>query len=390
MGDDPAIGAWEPSRGVPLRWTCTDVWQASVALPRDRAVEYKLCVRDVASGETRWIEGYNSRVAPLQETHLNFLMEQPSADAAAGEAAAALPASSALRALPVTRHLHAQLGGWWQPWYWAPELGAADGLVYLADAGAVPLSFDEGIAAAVDMAALLDVRDAAPNGFAGMQAAGEKGSAAEGKKAIKAAAAAGSAGAGASSTPGLATPRVAGVASQLSEAANEWARANPAAAAAARSAAAAGVASAAVAASGGEAALAAMAQPAAEAAALGRIVAFGARNLLFADDRTRFLAAAADRDKLLQLIRDNMAAVGVSDDSDVAAMISRSAADSGLAEFDPLELLSDEAPAEKPKKVKAPSPAAEAEPEALVLPPPPLPEPVAAAAAEAKEPVSVE
>jgi hypothetical protein len=92
-----------------------------------------------------------------------------------------------------------------------------------------------------------------------------------------------------------------------------------------------------------------MAQPAAEAAALGMIVAFGARNLLFADDRKRFLAAAADRDKLLQLIRDNMAAVGVSDDSDVAAMISRSAADSGLGEFDPLELLSDDAPAEKAK-----------------------------------------
>jgi len=346
VGDDPAIGAWDASKGVALRWTNTDVWQASVALPRDRAVEYKLVVRSVASGELRWIDGYNWRVAPLSAAHLRFLVDNP--ESLETGADAALPASSALRALPVTRHLHAQLGGWWQPWYWAAELGSADGLVYLADAGAVPLSFDEGIAAAVDMAALLDVRDAAPNGFAGMQAAGGKGGA-EGKKAVKAAAAAGSAGAGASATPGLATPRVAAVASQLSEAAKEWSRSNPAAAAAARSAAAAGVASAAVAATGGEAALAAMAQPAAEAAALGMIVAFGARNLLFADDRKRFLAAAADRDKLLQLIRDNMAAVGVSDDSDVAAMISRSAADSGLGEFDPLELLSDDAPAEKAK-----------------------------------------
>ena len=353
MGDDAAIGAWDPARGVPLRWTSTDVWQASLALPRDRAVEYKLVRRNCATGELAWVEGYNARVPPLAETHLRFLVEgPPAADAEGAEgapAAMALPASSALRALPVTRHLHRQLGGWWQPWYWAPELGAADGLVYLADAGAVPLSFDEGVTAAVDMASLLDVRDAAPNGFAGLQAAGAGGGA-EGVKAVKAAVAAGSAGAGASATP-LLPPRMAGMASQLGEVAAEWSKANPAAAAAARSAAAAGVASAAVAASGSEAALAALAQPAAEAAALGMIVAFGARNLLYADDRKRFLAAAADRDKLLQLSRDNMAAVGVGGDSDVAAMISKSAADAGLAEFDPLELLNDaEQPAAAPPK----------------------------------------
>jgi hypothetical protein len=175
VGDDAAIGAWDPARGVPLRWTSTDVWQASLALPRDRAVEYKLVRRNCATGELAWVEGYNARVPPLAETHLRFLVQgPPAADAEGAEgapAAMALPASSALRALPVTRHLHRQLGGWWQPWYWAPELGAADGLVYLADAGAVPLSFDEGVTAAVDMASLLDVRDAAPNGFAGMQAA---------------------------------------------------------------------------------------------------------------------------------------------------------------------------------------------------------------------------
>ena len=359
MGDDAAIGAWDPSRGVPLRWTSTDVWQASVALPRDRPVEYKLVRRNVATGALDWVEGYNARLPPLAETHLRFLVEgvpsaaeggSDAAEAAAPPAAMALPASSALRALPVTRHLHRQLGGWWQPWYWAAELGDADGLVYLADAGAVPLSFDEGVTAAVDMASLLDVRDASPNGFAGLQAAGADGGA-EGVKAVKAAVAAGSKGAGASTTPSV-PPRMAGMASQLGEVAAEWSRANPAAAAAARSAAAAGVASAAVAASGSEAALAALAQPAAEAAALGMIVAFGARNLLYADDRKRFLAAAADRDKLLQLIRDNMAAVGVGGDSDVAAMISKSAADAGLAEFDPLELLSDEPPP-LPKKAEA-------------------------------------
>jgi len=362
VGDDPALGAWDPAKGVTLRWSCTDVWQASVALPRDRAVEYKLVRRDTATGELAWVEGYNSRVPPLAETHLRFLVDaQAGADSdspsgAAGEeagpASSSLPVSSALRALPVTRHLHRQLGGWWQPWYWAAELGEADGLVYLADAGAVPLSFDEGVTAAVDMAALLDVRDAKPNGFAGMQAAGKDGGA-EGVKAMRAAVAAGSAGAGASPSPALAPSSPVSLASGLGEAAAEWSRSNPVAAAAARSAAAAGVASAAVAATGGEAALAALAQPAAEAAALGMIVAFGARNLLFAEDRKRFLAAAADRDKLLQLIRDNMALVGVGDDSDVAAFVSRSAAESGLAEFDPLELLRDEPPVAKAKEAEA-------------------------------------
>jgi hypothetical protein len=342
VGSCASLGGWDPSAAVPLRWSGSDVWQASLSLPRDAAVEYKLLRREAATGALHWVEGHNCVIPALAASHL------PPAQPSDPEEPPSSPA-----ALPVTRHLHCTLHGWWQPWYWAPELGAADGLVYLEYPGNVPLSFDEGVAAAVDMAALLDVRDASPNGFAGMQAAaagaaaaaGEDDAGAAGVAALRAAVAAGTDGAGASPSP-PAPPRTEALASALGAAA-EWSRDNPGVAAAARTAAAATAVTAGVTVLGGlgaggaaDAALAALAQPAAEAAALGMLVAFGTRNLLFADDRKRFLAAASSRDKLLQLIKDNMAAVGVSGDADVAAAVSKSAATSGF-EFDPLELLSE-------------------------------------------------
>jgi hypothetical protein len=187
------------------------------------------------------------------------------------------------------------------------------------------------------MASLLDVRTPRPTASpACRRLAGRR---RRGVKAVKAAVAAGSAGASASATP-LLPPRMAGMASQLGEVAAEWSKADPPpppprAAPQPR---------------------AWRRRPSRHPAARRRwrrwrsrrlrrrrwacIVAFGARNLLHADDRKRFLAAAADRDKLLQLIRDNMAAVGVGGDSDVAAM-TEVRADAGLAEFDPLELLND-------------------------------------------------
>jgi hypothetical protein len=336
VGDHPSLGGWDLASAVPLRWSHADVWQASLSLPRGVALEYKLVRRDTATGALHWVEGYNAVVPPLSASHLSR-----------GDAEEDTP----LAALPVTRHLHRQLDGWWQPWYWAPELGNADGLVYLDHPGALELSFDEGVSAAVDMAALLDVREASPNGFAGMQAAAAAaaagaakggGAAAAGVAALRAAVAAGSDGAGATLSPSL--PSGEALASAIAGAA-EWSKtisSNPGAATAVRAAAATtavGAATAALAGGlGGDAVLGALAQPAAEAAALGLLAAFGTRNLLFADDRKRFLAAAGSRDKLLRLIQENMQAVGVNGDADIAAAISKSAATSGY-EFDPLELL---------------------------------------------------
>jgi hypothetical protein len=327
VGDQPALGAWDIVRGVRLRWTGCDVWQASASLPRGGGTEYKL-VRCAGDGDdiaaVDWLPGDNWTLPPLSSVH---------ASAAGGR--------------PVSRHVHATLpDGWWQPWYWAPELGNADALVYLPDylpaAPAAPrvasssssMEADAPAQQSRSMPAMSDAQRAAALSDASALAAAREQSAD-----------------GLSMLTGLA--RAAGSNEQLGAAAvkaasegltldiNSPGFATTAARTAVAGAGVAGVATAAAGIAGGDAALMAAMQPVAEAAALGMLVAFGAKNLLFAEDRQRFLEATGSRQKLLKLLKDNMSAIGVAGNADVAAAVSKSAAEAGF-EFDPLELLEEE------------------------------------------------
>ena len=332
VGDQPALGAWDVARGVRLRWTGCDVWQASASLPRGGGTQYKLvrCTGD--SEDVRavdWLPGDNWTLPPLSSVH---------AAAAGGR--------------PVSRHVHATLpDGWWQPWYWAPELGNADALVYLPDylpaAPAAPTtssssssSSSSGVEADAPaqqtrtMPAMSDAQRAAALADASALAAAREQSA-DGLSMLTGLARA------AGSNAQLGAAAVKAAAEGLTLDVNSPGFATTAARTAVAGASVAGVATAAAGIAGGDAAMMAAMQPVAEAAALGMLVAFGAKNLLFAEDRQRFLEATGSRQKLLKLLKENMVAIGVAGNADVAAAVSKSAAEAGF-EFDPLELLDEE------------------------------------------------
>ena len=56
VGDDPALGAWDPSRGLPLRHT-NGIWAADVALPSGRVHAYKYVLCDAAGNFLAWQGG---------------------------------------------------------------------------------------------------------------------------------------------------------------------------------------------------------------------------------------------------------------------------------------------------------------------------------------------
>ena len=311
VGAAESLGAWQPDSGVALRWTHCDVWQGSASLPREpEECEYKLVKAGGEQEGPAWLGSLNERLPQLQDTH-----------------------TAAQGGRCVSRHLHRTVAdGWWQPWYWAPELGNCDCLVFLPDVPPGSASDQGGdsqrASGARDAAALAQMRAQSNDGLALLTGVARA--------------------AGADSTSGAravlaAADASAGQGSSAISLSSGDAQASFQAAARTAAGAAAGVASLAGAAatlSGSDAALIAL-QPAAEVAALGMLVAFGARNLLFAEERERFISAAGSRAKLLKLIRDNMSAVGVGGNAEVAAAVSKSAAEAGFM-FDPLELLNEE------------------------------------------------
>jgi phosphatidylserine/phosphatidylglycerophosphate/cardiolipin synthase-like enzyme len=64
VGSDPALGAWDPERGVPMDTTDTlfPNWTGRVAVPSGTDLEYKF-VQITASGEVRWEPGDNRRLS---------------------------------------------------------------------------------------------------------------------------------------------------------------------------------------------------------------------------------------------------------------------------------------------------------------------------------------
>lgn len=73
-------------------------------------------------------------------------------------------------------------------------------------------------------------------------------------------------------------------------------------------------------------------QPAMEVAVIGTILALGAKNLLFAEDRKKFLEAMQDRDSLFTLLKENINATGL------LPLPGGDAAASSAPAFDPLGL----------------------------------------------------
>src|SRR5690606_29458073 len=58
VGNRPELGAWDPTRGIPLSGNRYPRWSVSLALPPASRVEYKY-VRRQTNGATRWEEGTN-------------------------------------------------------------------------------------------------------------------------------------------------------------------------------------------------------------------------------------------------------------------------------------------------------------------------------------------
>ncbi|KAI5003720.1 hypothetical protein ZWY2020_030880 [Hordeum vulgare] len=58
VGDDPALGLWDPAKATALDWSEGHVWTAKTDLPANRLVEFKFLLQD-PSGHVRWQHGGN-------------------------------------------------------------------------------------------------------------------------------------------------------------------------------------------------------------------------------------------------------------------------------------------------------------------------------------------
>ncbi|CAA0827499.1 Carbohydrate-binding-like fold [Striga hermonthica] len=56
VGDDPMVGLWDPSNGVPLIWSEGHVWTAEIDMPSGKVLEYKFVLKGEAENVT-WQPG---------------------------------------------------------------------------------------------------------------------------------------------------------------------------------------------------------------------------------------------------------------------------------------------------------------------------------------------
>ncbi|OEL33615.1 hypothetical protein BAE44_0005368 [Dichanthelium oligosanthes] len=68
VGDDPALGLWDPSNATALDWSEDHVWTAKTDLPANKLVEFKFLLRD-ASGHVRWQHGANRALQTTETTN---------------------------------------------------------------------------------------------------------------------------------------------------------------------------------------------------------------------------------------------------------------------------------------------------------------------------------
>ncbi|MFF7183018.1 carbohydrate-binding module family 20 domain-containing protein [Streptomyces sp. NPDC008121] len=66
VGDAPDLGAWDPSKAVPLDPAQYPVWSASVSLPARQPVDFKYLIKS-PNGSVRWEEGENRKLTPPRE-----------------------------------------------------------------------------------------------------------------------------------------------------------------------------------------------------------------------------------------------------------------------------------------------------------------------------------
>ncbi|CAL4953594.1 unnamed protein product [Urochloa decumbens] len=68
VGDNPALGMWDPSKAIALDWSEDHVWTAKTDLPANKLIEFKFLLRD-ASGHVRWQHGANRTLQTTETTH---------------------------------------------------------------------------------------------------------------------------------------------------------------------------------------------------------------------------------------------------------------------------------------------------------------------------------
>lgn len=270
VGDHENLGAWDPEQGLAMQWTEGDVWQVSAALPRDQRVEYKL-VRVCRDGHAHWMQGDNGVVEPMSSL--------------------AIEGDTETKVLPVTRHIHHRAGSWFMPWYWAPELSHTDAVVQLVDPLDVPLTLEEGVAAAMDVAALVEARASSIDSLTGKSTRTVAETEDATRKALEA------------------LQRRMVQASQKVD--KKAAAATAAVVTAGVGAKATGVAGLAAFGAMVDESLLVAVQPAMEWAVVGAVLGLGTRNLLFAKDRKKFMAALTDRGSFMKLLEENAMALGM-------------------------------------------------------------------------------
>ncbi|RZC90416.1 hypothetical protein C5167_029549 [Papaver somniferum] len=74
VGDDPILGAWDPSSAVPLKWSEGNLWKAELDVPIDKTIEFKFVLKDPNTGEVIWHPRPN-RVFQTWETKLIVVYE---------------------------------------------------------------------------------------------------------------------------------------------------------------------------------------------------------------------------------------------------------------------------------------------------------------------------
>nr|CAB3461317.1 unnamed protein product [Digitaria exilis] len=58
VGDDPALGLWDPANAIPLEWADSQDWILEKDLPANKLIEFKFLLRD-SSGKLHWQNGPN-------------------------------------------------------------------------------------------------------------------------------------------------------------------------------------------------------------------------------------------------------------------------------------------------------------------------------------------
>ncbi|XP_047044476.1 uncharacterized protein LOC124648818 [Lolium rigidum] len=79
VGDDPALGLWDPTKAAALEWSEGHVWTARMDLPANRAIEFKFLLQD-PSGQVSWQHGHN-RTLQIAETSKTLVVYEDWDDA---------------------------------------------------------------------------------------------------------------------------------------------------------------------------------------------------------------------------------------------------------------------------------------------------------------------